>query len=145
MGSGLERSYSKNISFIIIGYNISKLKYQKPLGPYTEWNQDLSTFQNFKRGVLTKKKTLQEPLSVQVDLNRGIKEGLILLLLSKQLMKMESGIHNTYFLISPTMHLFPLAGQSWSRGVSSMITFELKIWNNEKYYQTIQSRMTRQN
>ena len=24
----------KKISFIIIGYNISKLKYQQPLGPY---------------------------------------------------------------------------------------------------------------
>ena len=41
-------------------------------------------------------------------------------------MKMELEIHNTGFLISPTMHLFPLAGQSGSRGVSSMITFELK-------------------
>ena len=49
-------------------------------------------------------------------------------------MKMESGIHNTSFLISPTTHLFPLAGQSGSRGVSSMINFELKIWNNAKYY-----------
>ena len=38
---------------------------------------------NFERGVLIKNKTLQEPLSVQVDLNRGIKEGLILLLLLK--------------------------------------------------------------
>ena len=27
MGSGLERPYSKNIFFIIIGYNINKLKY----------------------------------------------------------------------------------------------------------------------
>ena len=41
---------------------------------------------NFKRGVLIKKKTLQEPLLVQVDLNQGIKEGLILLLLLKQIM-----------------------------------------------------------
>ena len=88
-----------------------------------------------------KKKTLQEPLSVQVDLNHGIKEGLILLLLSKQLIKMESEIHNTDFLLSPTTHLFPLAGQSGSRGVSSMITFELKIWNNAKYYQSVQSYM----
>ena len=30
-------------------------------------------------GVLVKKKTLQEPLSIQVDLNRGIKEGLIII------------------------------------------------------------------
>ena len=35
MGSGLERAYSKNIFFIIIDYDIRKLKYQKPLGPYT--------------------------------------------------------------------------------------------------------------
>ena len=41
---------------------------------------------NFKGGVLIKKKTLQESLSVQVDLNRGIKEGFIWLLLLKQLM-----------------------------------------------------------
>ena len=44
---------------------------------------------------------------------------------------MESEIHNTGFLISPTTHLFPLVGQSGSLGVSSVITFELKIWNNE--------------
>ena len=97
---------------------------------------------SFKRGVLIKKKTLQEPLLVQVDLSQGIKEGLILLLLLKQLMKMESDMHNTGFLISPTMHLFPLVGQSGSRGVSSMINFELKIWNNAKYYQIIQSYMS---
>ena len=35
---------------------------------------------NFKSVFLLKKKTLQESLSVQVDLNRKIKEGLILLL-----------------------------------------------------------------
>ena len=46
------------------------------------------------------------------------------------------------FLISPTTHLFPLTGQSGSHGVSSMITFELKIWNNEKYYKSIQSCMS---
>ena len=57
-------------------------------------------------------------------------------------MKMESEIHNTSFLISPTMHLFPLVGQWGSRGVSSMINFELKIWNNAKYYQIIQSNMS---
>ena len=57
-------------------------------------------------------------------------------------MKMESNIHNTGFLISPTMHLFPLAGQSGSHGVSSMINFEIKIWNNEKLYQSIQSWMS---
>ena len=33
---------------------------------------------NFKIGVLVKKKTLEEPLSIQVNLNRGIEEGIIL-------------------------------------------------------------------
>ena len=41
-------------------------------------------------------------------------------------MKIESEIHNTGFLISPTTHLFPLSGQSGSRGVSSMITLNSK-------------------
>ena len=40
------------------------------------------------------------------------------------------------------MHLFPLAGQSGSRGVSSIINFKIKIWNNEKLYQSIQSYMS---
>ena len=40
------------------------------------------------------------------------------------------------------MHLFPLSGQSGSHGVSSMITFEIKIWNNAKLYQSIQSYMS---
>ena len=79
---------------------------------------------------------------IQVDLNRGTKEGLILLWIMKQLMKNESNIHNVDFLISPTMYLFPLAGQLRSRGVSSMISFEIKIWNNEKLYQSIQSCMS---
>ena len=36
-------------------------------------------------------------------------------------MKNESNIHNASFLINPTTHLFPLAGQSGSRGVSIKI------------------------
>ena len=60
-------------------------------------------------------------------------------------MKMESEIHNTSFLISPTTHLFPLAGQSRSCGVSSMITFALKIWHNEKCYESIKICMSRLN
>ena len=55
---------------------------------------------------------------------------------------MEIEIHNTSFLISPITHLFPLTGQLGSCGVSSMITFELKMWNNVKYYQSIQSFMS---
>ena len=46
---------------------------------YRAYTQASSLFLvNFKIGVLVKKKTLQESLSIQVDLNRGIKEGLIL-------------------------------------------------------------------
>ena len=45
----------------------------------------LSILVNFEMDVLVKKKTLQEPLSIQVDLNRGIKEGFILLQLLKQM------------------------------------------------------------
>ena len=82
-------------------------------------------------GVLVKKKTLQEPLSIQVDLNRGIKEGLILLKLKEQLMKKKTKIHNVGSLISPTTHLFPLSGQSGSRGVSIKITLKYQIWNME--------------
>ena len=37
---------------------------------------------------------------------------------------MESEIHNTDFLISPTTHLFPLAGQSGSCGVSIKINLK---------------------
>ena len=39
-------------------------------------------------------------------------------------MKMESEIHHTCFLISPTTHLFLLAGQSGSHGVSNMISLK---------------------
>ena len=46
----------------------------------------LSILVNFEMDALVKKKTLQEPLSVQVDLNQGIKKGLILLWLLKQMM-----------------------------------------------------------
>ena len=46
----------------------------------------LSILVNFEMDVLVKKKTLQEPISVQVDLNQEIKEGFILLWLLKQMM-----------------------------------------------------------
>ena len=42
---------------------------------------------------LLKKKTLQESLSIQVDLNREIKEGLILLLAREK--NNENGIRDT--------------------------------------------------
>ena len=47
----------------------------------------------------------------------------------KQLMKRKTKIHNAGFLISPTTHLFPLSGQSGSRGVSIKITLKSQIWN----------------
>ena len=49
----------------------------------------------------------------------------------KQLMKKKTHIHNSDFLIGPTMHLFPLSGQSGSHGVSIKITLQYKIWNME--------------
>ena len=65
-----------------------------------------------------------------MDLNQESKEGLIL-----DNIKMPETI--TDYLISPTMHLFPLSGQLGSRGVSSMITLNLwifKVYNvNSKY------------
>ena len=91
----------------------------------------LSILVNFRQGVLIKKKTPQEPLSIQVDLNRGIKEGLILLYLMKQLMKRKTKIHNTGFLINPTTHLFLLLSQSGSCGVGIKIALKYQIWNME--------------
>ena len=59
---------------------------------------------------------------------------------------MESEIHNTGFLISPTTHLFPLSGQLGSRGVSIKITFEISNMeheiDNELKYTTLQIRAT---
>ena len=42
----------------------------------------------------------------------------------KQLMKKKTMIHNASFLISPTTHLFPFAGQLGSHGVSIKITLK---------------------
>ena len=60
------------------------------------------------------------------------------------MMKMKTEIHNSSFLISPTMHHFPLSGQSGSRGVSIKITLKYKIWNmkfdNSINYTTLQTR-----
>ena len=64
----------------------------------------------------------------------------------KQLMKNESNIHNASFLIRPTTHLFPLAGQLGSRGVSIKITLkplDMKYGNDYKSnYTTLQIRTT---
>ena len=49
----------------------------QPSTEHTHWSLRYFLV-NFKIGVLVKKKTLQEPVSIQVDLNQGIKEGLIL-------------------------------------------------------------------
>ena len=60
-----------------------------------------------------------------MDLNQEIKEGLILPLAREKItMTIESEIHNTDFLISPTTHLFPLVGQSGSHGVSIKINLK---------------------
>ena len=90
------------------------------------WSPCNRIFPNLMKYVLNPSGTSFGPSGPQ-SMNQG---GVYLLWLLKQLVKMESEIHNTSFLISPTTHLFPLVGQSGSRGVSSMITFELKIWNN---------------
>ena len=90
---------------------------------------------------LFKRKTLQELLSIQVDLNRGIEEGLILKLLINKSQKIKQ-IHNSGFLISPTTNLFPLSGQSGNRGVSILITLKKQKveyeFNNKIKYTTLQ-------
>ena len=64
----------------------------------------------------------------------------------KQLMKNESNIHNDGFLISPTTHLFPLVGQSGSRGVSIKINLkplDMEYQNDYKSkYTTLHIRTT---
>ena len=69
----------------------------------------------------------------------GNQGGVNFIVANKTIDENESKIHHAGFLISPTTHLFPLAGPSGSRGVSTMINFEIKIWNNAKLYQIIQS------
>ena len=49
----------------------------------------------------------------------------------KQLMKRKKNLYNAGFLISPPTHLFPLSGQSGSRGISIKITLKPQIWNME--------------
>ena len=61
----------------------------------------LSILVNIKIGVLVKKKTLQEPLSIQVDLNQAIKEGLIFV----DVIVTSECIH-PYFLCIVTQCLF---------------------------------------
>ena len=82
-----------------------------------------------------KKKTLQESLSGQMDLNRESEEGLIL---DKEKMQENS----TNFLVSPTTHLFLLSGQLGSRGVGSIVTLNLKILkacNEDSKYTMLQN------
>ena len=66
-------NYSSNLSAFdiasLIGQTAAKCRVHTGV---------LSILVNFEMAVLVKKKTLQEPLSIQVDLNWGIKEGLIL-------------------------------------------------------------------
>ena len=59
---------------------------------------------------------------------------------------MESNIHNTGFLISPTTHLFPLVGQSGSHGICIKIILkplDMEYGNDYKSkYTTLQIRTT---
>ena len=60
-------------------FDVARL-IRRTAAKYREYTLESSLFLvNFEIGVIVKKKTIQEPLSIQVDLNRGIKEGLILL------------------------------------------------------------------
>ena len=67
----------------------------------------------------------------------GNQGGVNFIIANETIDEKESKIHPASFLISPITHLFSLMGQSGSRGVGSMINFEIKIWNNEKCYQII--------
>ena len=57
--------------------------------------------------------------------NRG---GVNFIIDEKQMIKIKQ-INNSSFLISHTTNLFPLLGQSGSRGVSIKITLKYKVWN----------------
>ena len=74
---------------------------------------------------LLERKTLQEPLSVQVDLNQGIKEGVDFKILLAKINNEATIKQTTGSLISLTTHLFPLSGQSGSCGVRSIVTLNL--------------------
>ena len=66
----------------------------------------------------------------------------------KQMMKRKTQIHNSGFLISPTTHLFPLSGQSRSRGVNIKNQDYFEISNmeyeidNKSNYTTLHIRTT---
>ena len=46
-GEWARKSLFKKYFFINSGYNIREMIYQKLLGPYTGWNQDLTIIQKF--------------------------------------------------------------------------------------------------
>ena len=58
----------------------------------------------------------------------GNRVGVNFIIAEKQIIKRKQ-IHNSSFLISPTMNLFPLSGQLGSRGVSIKINLKYKVWN----------------
>ena len=73
----------------------------------------------------------ENPLGTSFDpsgYQLGNQGGFNFIIANEKIDENESNIHHAIFLISPTTHLFPLASQLRSRGVSSMITFEIKIW-----------------
>ena len=47
-GVGSKEPTQKIFSFIIIGYNIRKMKYQKPIGPYMDETKILQLSKFFK-------------------------------------------------------------------------------------------------
>ena len=54
----------------------------------------------------------------------GNQGGVNFIIANETIDEKESKIHHADFLISPTTHLFPLAGQSGSRGVSIKINLK---------------------
>ena len=76
-------------------------------------------------GVLVKK---ENPPGTSFDPSgsqSGNQGGVNFILVEKQMIGKRNQIHNSSFLISPTMNLFPLSGQSGSHGVIIMIYFEM--------------------
>ena len=86
---------------------------------------------------LLERKTLQEPLLVQVDLNWGIKKGVYFKIFLAKMNKEATIKQTTSSLISPTTHLFPLSGQLRSRGVSIKVTLTLWYRRYDKSNQSI--------
>ena len=88
----------------------------------------LSILVSFKLGVLVLKENPPGTSFNPTGSQSGNQGGVNFILAEKQMIKNKQ-IHNSSFLISPTTNLFPLSGQSGSRGVSITINLKYKIWN----------------